>query len=63
MTLRTRVEKLETAERSGRVVVVWKNYGETEADTLARWHAEHPGETLNAADTRVNIVRWAGVAA
>ena len=61
MNLRTRVEKLETAEsgQAGRVVHVFQNQGETEADAMARWQAANPGQYINDADLRVTIVRWA----
>jgi hypothetical protein len=61
MNLRARVEKLETAggRQSERVLYVFQDCGETEADVMARWQADNPGQSIADARLRVTVVRWA----
>ena len=58
MTLHTRVSKLEAANKSGAVVVLFKNPSETEDQARERWHRDNPGKSLEDASLQVMIIRW-----
>ena len=58
MNIKSRLEKLEAANGNA-VVIVWRNHGEKDEQARDRWLAEHPGQDLESAGTRVVIVGWA----
>lgn len=59
MSLQTRVSKLEQAAKpNGGVVILFKNYRESNEEARERWRPEHPGQDLNATDLQVIVVRW-----
>lgn len=56
MTMRNRLEKLESAKRDG-TVIIWRNVDETDNQAIGRWRAEHAGQKLENAG-QVYVVGW-----
>jgi hypothetical protein len=55
-----RLAKVEQVRQGRGVVVVWKNSDESTDAAVARWMAEHPGETdpRTAAALTVYLISW-----
>ena len=57
MNLRSRLEKLETVEQHG-TVVIWRNIDETDDQAIARWRAQHGGQDPENVG-HVHVIGWA----
>ena len=57
MNLRSRLEKLETVEQHG-PVVIWRNIDETDDQAIARWRAQHGGQDPEKVG-HVHVIGWA----
>ncbi len=59
MSVSSRIAKLEQdVYGNGKVVIIWRNQGETSEQARNRWIADHPGENLDAAALQIIIVGW-----
>ena len=58
MRLEGRVAKLES-QGGGQLVVMWRHVNETDETARARWRAENPGKSLEAAPLVVMLLRFA----
>ena len=56
--LTSRLDRLEDAMQSKRVVVVWRHQGETDEGAYARWQEVHPDRSLSDKGTDVLLVGW-----
>lgn len=56
MSLQSRLEKLETVDRPG-MVIIWRNIDETDDEAIARWRAERSGQDPEKLG-QVHVVGW-----
>lgn len=60
MSIKGRLDKLESAQGSGRIVVIWKHHDETSESAMARWRVANPEQPdPNSSGLQVCLVRWA----
>lgn len=60
MTIRTRLERLESAPENRPPVLIWQHHDETAESAMTRWSAANPSRpSPDKAGSRVYLISWA----
>jgi len=60
MTIRGRLERLESAPEIRPPVLIWQLYGETPESAMTRWASANPSQpSPDLVGARVCLIRWA----